>query len=90
MKILLNELNVYEIEKLHKKILKEIQLVQTSFTLNFTKVEQIDLIGIQLLLSLKKYCDENKIKLKFSNINARQVKQTFKMFNLNQTLDITS
>ncbi|MCU7836797.1 MAG: STAS domain-containing protein [gamma proteobacterium symbiont of Taylorina sp.] len=88
MKILLNELNIYEVENCHKKILKEVQSVKSSFTLNFSNVEKIDLNSIQLILSLKKYCDEKAIHLKLTNIEARQVKQTFKMFNLNQTLGI--
>ena len=88
MKIPFNELNIYVVENFHKKILKELAQAKTSFTLNFSNVEKIDLITIQLILSLKKYCDDKNINLKLTNIEARQVKQSFKMFNLDQTLGI--
>ena len=90
MKISLNELSIYEIENFHKTILKEISSSKTSFTLNFSNVEKIDFSNVQLILSLKKYCDEKKINLKLTNIDARQVKQTFKMFNLYDTLGIST
>jgi ABC-type transporter Mla MlaB component len=51
-------------------------------------VQKIDLSNIQLILSLKKYCDEKNIKLNITNITAKSVKQTLKMFNLNSTLGV--
>ena len=88
MKITFKELNIYEIEKFHQKILKDIQTTKKSFTLNFADVQKIDLSNIQLILSLKKYCDEKGIKLNITNVTAKQVKQTLKMFNLNATLGV--
>ena len=88
MKISFKELNIYEIEKFHQKILKDIKTAKTSFTLNFADVQKIDLSNIQLILSLKKYCDEKNIKLNITNIKAKQVKQIFKMFNLNSILGV--
>jgi anti-anti-sigma regulatory factor len=88
MKIKFEELNIYEIEKFHQNILKDIQTSKTSFTLNFADVQKIDLSNIQLILSLKKYCDKKKIKLNITNITAKSVKQTLKMFNLNSTLGV--
>ena len=88
MKISFKELNIYEIEKFHQKILKDIKTAKTSFTLNFADVQKIDLSNIQLILSLKKYCDEKNIKLNITNITAKSVKQTLKMFNLNSTLGV--
>ena len=88
MKISFKELNIYEIEKFHQKVLKDILSAKTSFTLNFTDVQKIDLSNIQLILSLKKYCDEQGIKLNITSIKTKQIKQTFKMFNLNPTLGV--
>ena len=88
MKISFKELNIYEIEKFHQKVLKDILSAKTSFTLNFSDVQKIDLSNIQLILSLKKYCDEKNIKLNITNIKAKQIKQTLKMFNLNSTLGV--
>ena len=90
MKITLEELNIYKVEEFHKKILKDLEKANSSFTLNFTNVKKVDLNSIQLILSLKKYCDEKSIDLKITNIEARQVKQSFKMFNLYSLLGIKS
>jgi len=89
MKISFNELNVYNVENFHIKILKALTSSTRSFTLNFSNVEKIDLNTIQLILSLKRYCDEKSIKLNLTHIEARQVKQSFKMFNLYQIFGIS-
>ena len=88
MKIQNSELNIYEIESFHQKILKEIQTAKRSFTLNFDNVEKIDLSNIQLIISVKKYCDENNIKLNISNIKTKQIKNMFKMFDLHKLLGV--
>lgn len=89
MKISFEELNIYEIESFHKKLLKEVTSTKYStFTLNFENVQKIDLSTIQTILSLKKYCDTHKIALKFKNINSDQVKQNFSLFNLDKILEI--
>lgn len=58
MKISFSELNMYEVENFHKKVLKDLEKANSSFTLNFSDVQKIDLNNIQLILSIKKYCDE--------------------------------
>lgn len=88
MKISSKELNIYEIEKLHTKIIKELELTKKSFTLNFENVEKIDLSTLQLMLSLKKECDLRQIILKLTHIESRQPKQLLKMFNLTEQLGI--
>ena len=88
MKISFSELNIYEVENFYKKILKELQNAKSSFTLNFTNVEKIDLNNIQLLISVKKYCISNNIDLKLTNIQSDQVKQMLKLFNVNEKLGI--
>jgi len=90
MKISYNELTVYEIEILHKKILKEVTKAKTSFTLNFENVEKIDLSTLQLLLSLKKECEAQNIKLKLVNLEARQIKKMLKMFNVTEKLGLSN
>jgi len=89
LKISYEELNIYEVEKFHNDILECIQSGTSSFTLDFINVDKIDLSSIQVLLSAKKYCDEKNIKFTLTNINARQIKQTFKILNLNSLLDIS-
>ena len=88
MKILHDELTVYEIAKLHLKIVKELTKAKNSFTLNFENVEKIDLSTLQLLLSLKKECESKNIQLKLTHLEARQIKQMIKMFNLKEQLGL--
>jgi len=88
MKISFEELTMYEIESFHKKVLKELSNAKSSFTLNFANVKKIDLNNIQLILSIKKYCDEHNINLRLTNIESKQLKQTFEIFNIEQNLGI--
>ena len=88
MKITLKEINIYEVDKLHQKILKEILIAKSAYTLNFINVEKIDLSAIQLILSLKKYCITNKIILKITNIVSEQIKDLFKLFSIDEQLGL--
>jgi len=88
MKIILTELTIYEIEGFYNKVLKELQNTKKSFTLNFSDVEKIDLSAVQLLISINKFCLDRNINFKVTNIQARQVKQIFKMFNLYEILKV--
>ena len=88
MKVALKEINIYEIEKLYKKIFKDVSSVKSSYTLNLENVEKIDLSGVQLILSLKKYCDKNGITLKIININFQQLIDIFELFSLNKSLEL--
>lgn len=89
MKIPFEELTIYEVEQFHQALLNELDTddnSSNSLILDFSQVKKIDLNTIQLILSLKKTCDEKSIEFQLSNIVARQVKQTFKLFNLEQQL----
>ena len=88
MNISFTELNTYNIENFHSEILKELESTTSSFILDFEGVEKVDLINIQLILSLKKYCDEKDIGLKLINIKAKQIKQTFRLFHLDKMVEI--
>lgn len=88
MKISFTELNMYEVENFHKKVLKDLEKAKSTFTLNFTDVTKIDLNNIQLLLSIKKYCDEKNIDLKITNLNSKQLKQTFKLFEIEKLIGV--
>ena len=85
-----DELNIYEIENFKQEILNDLEENESpgKFELDFEFVEKIDLSSIQLILSLKKYCDTNNIDLTITNIKARQVKQSFKMYNLKTSLGV--
>jgi len=85
-----DELNIYEISNFKQEILNALEENESKdkFELDFEFVESIDLSSIQLLLSLKKYCDEKKLKLQLININAKSIRQKLKLFNLNETLGV--
>ncbi len=85
-----DELNIYEISNFKQEILNALEENESKdkFELDFEFVESIDLSSIQLLLSLKKYCDDKKLKLQLININAKSIRQKLKLFNLNETLGV--
>lgn len=85
-----DELNIYEISNFKQEILNALEENESKdkFELDFEFVESIDLSSIQLLLSLKKYCDDKKLKLHLININAKSIRQKLKLFNLNETLGV--
>jgi len=85
-----DELNIYEISNFKQEILNALEENESKdkFELDFEFVESIDLSSIQLLLSLKKYCDEKKLKLQLVNIKAKSIRQKLKLFNLNETLGV--
>jgi len=82
------ELDVYNIQKSYEKLLDEAKK-DDEIVLDFEKVLKIDLSYIQLLLSLKKYCDKNNKKLIFKNINSNKLKQTIKLFKADELLGIS-
>lgn len=83
------ELIIQDIESIHKVLLDEVSKIEEkSFILDFAQVERIDLSAIQLILSLKKYCESLNIDLKFINMNSSQLKQSIKVFNLTNLLGI--
>ncbi|MEA3315832.1 MAG: STAS domain-containing protein [Campylobacterota bacterium] len=89
MKISLADLNFYSIEKFKNELNQSLlDIEESTIELDFSIVEKIDLVSIQLLLSLNKYCNNNSLNLKCININAKQVKQKLKLFNLNETLGV--
>lgn len=89
MKITFDELNIAHTENFHSLLLENLkEEAKETFSLNFENVEKIDLSNIQLIVSLKKYCDNNNIQLKLENINSEQIKQSIKIYNLNDKLGI--
>ncbi len=90
MKITFDELNIARTENFHDSILETLKDNKgDTFTLDFESVEKIDLSNIQLLISLKKYCNANNIELKLENLNSEQIKQSINIYNLNEQLGIS-
>ena len=89
MKISLTELSITEIETFYKMILDHLNHLDGSIlTLDFESVESVDLSVIQLLLSLKKYCDGVDITMNCINIQSEQFKQSITTYNLVEKLGV--
>ena len=88
MLILFEELDIYKTEQFYKSILDELETIDDVFVLDFKNVQKIDLASIQLILSLKNFCDLKNIILNIKNINSRQIKQIFQLFNLKEKLGL--
>ncbi len=91
MKITFDELCIQDIESFYKILLNEVSNINNkSFILDFIDVERVDLSAIQLIISLKKYCDSLDISLELININSSQLEQSIQIFNLENILGIKS
>lgn len=62
------ELTIYEVEKLKEIFLEELK-ADATLTLDLGKVEKIDMVGIQLLLSLVRTAQAQDKKVEFANIS---------------------
>ena len=91
MKIKFDELCIQEAEAFYKQLLDEIDNLQGNpLILDFSNIEKIDLSTIQILISLKKYCESINMDLILINMNSSQVQQTINTFKLNSSLGLES
>ena len=89
MKIKFDELCIQEAEAFYKLLLDEIENLQGNpLILDFSNIEKIDLSTIQILISLKKYCESINMDLILINMNSSQVQQTINTFKLNSSLGL--
>jgi anti-anti-sigma regulatory factor len=83
----LSEIGMNEIESFYKSIKNDIyQYKNDIYILDFSKVEILSLCAIQLLICLKKHCNESNIRLSCININSNNIIQSLKTYNLQDTL----
>jgi len=75
MKIDKNELNIYEVESLHKDLLDEFK--KGDLFIDMSNVNKIDMSVIQLFISAKKSCFESSKTFQLTNIN-QEVSKIFK------------
>jgi len=78
------ELTIYEVEKL-KDVFLEALKKEDSFTFDMVKIEKIDMVGIQLLLSLVKSANAMGKKMKFIN-TAQSVLHQIKVCHCDKAL----
>jgi len=70
----ITELTIYEVEELQTLFLKELN-GDNSLLIDMKQIEKIDMVGIQLLLSLLKSADEIEKEVKFINISENTLHQ---------------
>jgi len=75
IKIDKNELNIYEVEPLHKKLLDEFK--NDEIIVDIENVNKIDMSVIQLFISMKKSCLESSKTFKIISVTS-EVLTTFK------------
>jgi MFS superfamily sulfate permease-like transporter len=69
--------NVKEVYELFKSHLED-----NPIEIDFKEVKKVELPHIQMILSLKKYCESHNKELKLLNIESNQMKEEFKLFKL--------
>ena len=70
----INEFTIYEVEKLKEIFLKELES-SDDFILDMTSIEKLDIVGIQLLISLVKSANYIDKKVKLINITQNALLQ---------------
>ena len=89
MKIKFDELCIQEAEDFYKIILDELSIIKNNpLILDFSNVEKVDLSAIQILIALKRYCEDLDISLTYINLDSKQVKETIKTFNIYNELGL--
>ncbi|PHR54081.1 MAG: hypothetical protein COA44_14280 [Arcobacter sp.] len=81
-------LTIYEVEKVQVLFIKELSTSQ-DLVLDMQAIEKIDMVGIQLLLSLVKSAETNEKNVSFSNITD-SVLQQIKICHCQHALGITN
>ena len=82
------ELTIYEVEKLKDLFLQELK-ADAPLILDMAKIEKIDMVGIQLLLSLMKTAQAQDKKMELTNIS-QGVLQQIKICHCEKALGIVN
>jgi len=64
------KLTIYEIEEFYESLLEEIKNKKDLIELDFIDIHKIDMVAIQLLLSLQQSCKQNSIELNIINFSS--------------------
>ena len=64
----IHEITIYEVEKVREIFLEELSN-NSSLHVDMTSITKIDMVGIQLLLSLVQTASDKSIELNFSNVH---------------------
>lgn len=65
-----DKLTIYEVEEFYEFLEKKVKNTDSRLELDFTPVKRIDMVAIQLLLSLQQTCKKDSIDLKLKNFSS--------------------
>jgi len=82
-----NKLTIYEIEEFYKLIIEKIKNAESTLELDFINIEKIDIVSIQLLLSLQQTCQKKSIKLILKNFSNELI-NTLKASGCDKVLEV--
>jgi len=78
-----------EIESFYDLVLEDVKkFTGEVYTVDFIDVEILSLPAIQVLISLKNYCDNKNIKLECVNIDSNSIIQSLETYNLKEKLGV--
>jgi len=89
VKLEFTEISMIEIESFYVQILEDIKsFTGEIYTVDFSNVEILSLPAIQVLISLKNYCENRNIKLECINISSSSILQSLETYNLKEKLGV--
>ena len=84
-----DKLTIYEVEDLHKKLLKYLSKADKDLVLDLGLVQKIDMTAIQLLLSTQKSCQKESVAFSLINLSD-ELKQTLQSCGCDVILGVSN
>ena len=84
-----DKLTIYEVEDLHKKLLKYLNKADGELVLDLSLIQKIDMTAIQILLSTQKSCQEKSLTFSLINLSD-ELKQTLKSCGCDVILGVSN
>jgi anti-anti-sigma factor len=81
------KLTIYECEDFYKFLIGKLKTVDTSLSLDFKNIQKIDMVTIQLLLSLANTCKKTDVELNLINFSA-ELKHTLTLCGCDKVLKV--
>ena len=81
------KLTIYEIEEFYASLLEKFKLIEDTIELDFIDIHKIDMVAIQLLLSLQRTCGQKSITLNITNFSSELV-NTLKLCGCDKVLEV--
>lgn len=83
------KLTIYEVEEFYEFIKQKFHEADTVLEIDFKNIQKIDMVAIQLLLSLQHSCKKKSLKLVMKNFSS-ELLDTLKACGCNEILEVNS